>query len=283
MADTFSKSAVAGLASRMPVADRRVADAISRARQTQVASAANQSFIAGSNPALGGASPTAGAVSQAGAGVAAQAGQMAAQGAQANRATEQAAGQAAVAGQAQQAQTTAADMMSGLRVQQDASEDRLAKLNIGLKQQLVDDRIKFSRDQDGRMVANTQQLADLAVIKAKDQAELQKYKQVMDQATQKHIALLRIMHSKMKQQLENKTSKEIQELEQGTQVDLYRAMKDLESEIEAKEAEMANRSMQMGALGGVLGGVVGFFAGGPAGAAKGAQTGHGVGSAAAYS
>lgn len=275
--DTSSaKQAVAGLAGRMPVANRRAADAIERERQKNISAMTGAAYNAG------GPGVTSGDVSAAGAGMAAQAGQAQVAAAKGQQELAGAAGQTAISGMGRDLQNQSTEAGLGLAAQQRSSEDRLANLNMDLKRQLVDDRMSFQKDQNGRLVANTQQMADLAVVKAKDQAELMKYRQTMDQATRKHVALLKTMYSKMQQELQSKTSKEIQDMEQETKVNLQQAMADLQGQIQARETEMANRSMQSGAVGGILGAVGGGILGGPEGMKGGAKGGQALGSASSY-
>lgn len=270
------RKAVADLAGRMPVANRRVADAVERARQTQIASYGGAAYNTG-------AQVSAGQVAAAGAGVTQQAGAQAAQGAAKNQETIAApAGQAALQGMQQGVANQASEAGIGLSQQQRSAEDRLASLDAGMKRDLIDARMAFGRDENGRMVANTQQLADLAVVKARDATDLQRYKQTMDQATRKKISLLKTMYQKMEQELQNRTSKEIQDLEQSTKINIKSAMQDLQNQIGDRENELANRSMQYGAIAGLLGMVGGGVMGGPAGAAAGGSAGQKVGSGAAY-
>lgn len=270
------RKAVADLAGRMPVANRRVADAVERARQTQLASYGGAAYNAQ-------APVSASQVSAAGAGVTQSAGTAAAQGAAKNQETIAApAAAAALQGMQQGVANEASEASIGTSMQQRSAEDRLASLDAGLKRELIDRRMAFGRDENGRMVANTQQLADLAVVKAKSATDLQKYKQIMDQSTRKKISLLKTMYQKMEQELSSRTSQEIQDLEQSTKVNIKQAMGDLQGQIGEREAELANRSMQYGAIAGLIGMVGGGIAAGPAGASAGGGAGQKIGAGAAY-
>lgn len=273
--DTTARAGIAGLAGRMPVANQRVQDAIARQQQQNIAKLAGGAYTAG-------AQVTPGAVSAGGAQIAQAAGQQAVAGQQAGQQMAAAGAGAALTGMGQQAANATTEAGLGTASMQRDVETRMSDLSIGLKKQLVDDRMAFGRDENGRQVMDTQQMADFAVTKAKDSTDLQRYQQIMDQATKKHIQMLRAMQAQFQQTLQSKTSKEIQDMEQQTGVDLYRATKDLGLQIQARETELANRSMQYGAAGGLIGMAIGAVAGGPGGAAAGGKAGQSVGTGATY-
>lgn len=262
------------LLGQMPIASQRGADAAARRRQQLLQTAARQTMTSGVRPSSSDISAAGASIARSGAEAAAPQVQQAQQ-------MGSAAGQAAVQGMQRSADVAAAQRTIGLAAQQRRAEDYISRLGIDARRELLDDRMRFARDENGRLLANTKQLNDLAILKAKDQVELQRLQREMDQATKKKIQLMKIQHDKFSQALSQMTSKEIQELEQRTKVDLYQAKKELEEQIRAKEAELASRQMMGAAVGALVLGTAGFFAGGPLGAAAGAQVGANVGAAGA--
>ena len=266
---TFSnkslRQGIEALGSTPPTDDGRAAQAGSLAGST----AAGEAYRTRQRPGVA-------QIAAAQAGVAGAEGAAQVKGAQERAAAETNLDKLALQSQAAAQEARASSMGIGLSQEQRSVEDRLANLSMSLKRQLVDDQMKFARDENGRTVFNTRQQADLAVTIAKDAEELATYQQIMDQASKKKISMLQHMHNKLKQTLQNGTSEELRELEQLYKVDIYRAEKEVADQIAAAKAEAANKSAMWGGLLGVVGAVAGA-SGGPTGVTTGATIGAGLG------
>lgn len=161
------------------------------------------------------------------------------------------------------------------------NDAKLSAMSLDARRELLDGRVQLAKNRAGQIVLNTSQQVDLAASVAQNSEDLKDFAQTQDQATSKHIQQLKFMYQKLEQELANKTTTQIQEMQQQMNIDLKQAKQDLQLEINRRDAEQANRAMQYGAGLGVLGGVLGAYFGGPQGAQAGAGAGYAAGGAAA--
>jgi len=168
-------------------------------------------------------------------------------------------------------------------VKQREAEEKLFNLNSSLKSQLYDETMKFQRDELGRTSFNERQLADWAVMKARNEEDLMKYEQIASEAIQKKQMLMEQAWKVLEQDLQATWQRAEQEGDQALQIELRK----MKQAYEKKRREAANRAAASGALwsgiGGALGaigaGTAGFFASGGNVAVAGlaAQSGYTVG------
>ena len=127
--------------------------------------------------------------------------------------------------------------------------NKLNKLDNRLKTQLLDDQLKFNKDQAGQTLLNTRQLADWAVTKAKSKEEYLNYAQQAKQMYEKDIMLHEAAYNKLKQALELGYIKKGQKLDIETKLRLKKAKLKIEKQIRDKKNKAKNK-MSMWAAGG---------------------------------
>jgi hypothetical protein len=155
------------------------------------------------------------------------------------------------------------------------AEESLNSLGADLKQKLFDRQMQFEKDEAGRALFNTTQLADWAVQKSKNAEEYKNKVQKMDQAHKMTLHAMEITQKKIEQQLEFEMRKKIQDRDQATLERLARYKQQLRLEYEKKVAKYKNEQAQWQAGGMVVGAIIGTMAGGntAAGAAIGGSAG----------
>ncbi len=159
----------------------------------------------------------------------------------------------------------------------------LSNLNMNLSNKLLDSQLQFQRDATGRAVLNEQQLLDYAVVKAKNQQDLENYKQTVEQSWLKKQQMLKAAHAKIVQSLESGYMSEQQQLNNEQTKQLAEAKVAVEREMRESQIRAANQQAKLNAgasiLTSIAGGVIGGLVAGPAGAAAGASVGGSVGPA----
>lgn len=141
--------------------------------------------------------------------------------------------------------------------------NKLNKLDNRLKTQLLDDQLKFQKDQAGQTLLNTRQLADWAVTKAKSKEEYLNYAQQAQQMYQKDIMLHEAAYNKLRQALELGYIKKGQKLDIETKLRLKKAKAAIEKQIRDKKNKAKNKMSMWSAGGKILGGVAaGIYSGG---------------------
>lgn len=264
---------IQGLANALPVANQQTQQQLDAARQIQMQQAIK-------------AIPTSG-VSQ----VQPAAQQLAVQGAQQQAAQQLQAqqtaqnqqtqlGQMALQAQGMENRQTLADKELANRKELAQSSQRLAQLDMKLKNEMLDKQNQFTVNQAGQTLLNEQQLIDFATLKAKNDVELNKYRQISEQASQRKIYLLQQANKVIQRELGQKFQTEQTALNNALQVELAKAQQALNDKIAKEQAEAANTQAKWQAGGTILGAAAGFAIGGPAGAAAGAAVGGGLGSVA---
>jgi hypothetical protein len=157
---------------------------------------------------------------------------------------------------------------------------QLSRLDMRLKNELLDKQLEFRTSQAGQALLNESQLQDFAILKAKDDIELNKYQQLASEATQKKMYMLQVANDKLKQVLNQGYLREGQELTQAMKRDITAQQVALEQKIQRERNAAANRQSMWQVGGMIVGGAIGAVAGGPAGAMAGASVGGGLGSVA---
>ena len=152
--------------------------------------------------------------------------------------------------------------------------NKLNKLDNRLKTQLLDDQLKFNKDQAGQTLLNTRQLADWAVTKAKSKEEYLNYAQQAKQMYEKDIMLHEAAYNKLKQALELGYIKKGQKLDIETKLRLKKAKLKIEKQIKDKKNKAKNKMSMWSTGGKILGGVAaGIYSGGNPLAIKGGMAG----------
>jgi hypothetical protein len=162
-------------------------------------------------------------------------------------------------------------------------ENRLASLSTDAKNKILDKQLEFKRDQNNQTYLNERQLADWAIMNAKNEQEFLSYQQQMEQASQRKIQTLEAAYKKIKQTLEHGYIGNKQQMDNDTKLRMKQAANALEEKIQKEYSDFAVRKAMFSAGGAVVGAVVGGYlsGGNPAGAAGGAAVGSGLGTAAA--
>lgn len=255
------------LSRRMPVTNQRLASQQKAARDLQLQQAVSQ---APQGAGLRTAQAVGGQMAQV-------AGQQ-----QAQRDLQQRQGAQQVAGLVQQQRgAQAAEQLGRQQLatqrEQVSTAERLGRLNMNLKNQLVDQQMQFQRDQSGRQYLNDRQLIDYAKSQAQSQEELANYRQATEQATKRKLQMLEAANKKIAQEIEQASRGRQSEEKQKYKEELLRRKKFIADKIESDRREAAAKAQMWGMAGGIIGGVVGAYAGGPQGAMAGYSAGQGVG------
>ena len=226
-----------------------------------------------------GAKTTAGQVQQVGA-------QQAAQKAQA---TQGAAGQALSTGLgAQQAQLGEQALGQQGQLQQqklaldkerDELDLQLSETSHQLKATLIDKEQQIFTDALGRTRFTERQLMDWSVTKARSEADLRKYANKLNQATQLKQQMLKSAHEAIVHELKNRAQLKEQRANDAQTLELAKLKAALEKKMAKEKAKRAGRASMVTGILTVAGAVVGGIYGGPAGASAGAAVGGGVGTA----
>jgi hypothetical protein len=157
------------------------------------------------------------------------------------------------------------------------NEQRLFNLSATLKAELYDNQMKFQKDELGRTLLNERQLADWAIMRAKNEEDLQKYEQITQQTLQKKEMLLNHAWKMLEQQLESQFARAEQEKDFEQKKMLYQMKKEFEEKKRRMLAEEAGKAALWKTGGAIVGGVIGAYFGGPAGAMAGASAGSAAG------
>lgn len=256
------------LSAGMPVANQQVAQGLQQAQTTQM-----QAAIGAAKPGMG-----IQAAQQMGGQVAAQRGQIQQQ---AQQQTQQQAGQIAQVGLGQQAVQNQAQLgrqESALSGRQRQQAQQLNALDNRMKSELLDKQLSFAKDENGRTLLNSRQLADVAILNAKNAEEFANYKQQATQVQQRKLQAMQFGYDKLRQLLETGVDANGRRLDQATKLQIQEITKNAEKMIRDEQARIANNTAMWGAAGTIAGAVIGGIAGGPQGAQAGASAGSAGGS-----
>lgn len=255
------------LAQNVPGANERVSQGLRAAQETQL-----QETIRQARPQAGPRAAQALGEQQA-----QQAGQLAIQQQQQTQQDLQRVGQMAGQEQGLQAQQRVGEAQRGLSRQARQQADQLASIDQDLKNKLLDQQLEFSRDERGRAIFNERQLADWAVMNARDEEQFKSYQQQVEQMTDRKMQMLRAAHDQLTAALRGKGRFQEQRLDNESKRRIADARRSLERKMRREAIERQNRQAMWSALGTMAGAAGGMFAGGPGGAAAGGQAGGQIG------
>lgn len=185
-----------------------------------------------------------------------------------------------------QARLEKAQQLSELRKSVNASirqqEETFANLSGNIKAQVFDDQLKFQKDELNRTQFNDRQLADWALLKAKNQVELKKYEDMMRRSIERKRIVTDMAYKTVTQALQQTWTSKEQALDQQAKEDLREIAIQAQQARARAKAKAANCAGIWSTVGTVVGGVVGAVAGGiwnfGAGSAAGAVAGATIGS-----
>ena len=160
-----------------------------------------------------------------------------------------------------------------------SNEDQLARLSLGVKKKLFDDRTKFETDEIGRTTLNSIQLADWAVVSAESAEDFKDKMQTIELAQDRKIELLKTGYSRIMAALDAEAKGTAQKMTQEAKQRMIEAQRAMKEAIRREQANKANNQMIFSTAVGIAGGVAGGIYGGPMGAAAGYSAGSGLGSA----
>lgn len=263
MADSARMQQLKKLAGAMPVANQQVANGLQQAQATQF-----QSAISQAGPAAGTATAqTAGAQ---------QAAAMAAPVVQAQEANQKQVGQVANVAQSQNAVESTQRVgakesaVSGKSLEYAA---KLAALNNKVKNDLLDQQLKFAKDERGRVMLNDRQLADVAILTAKNAEDLANYKQGVEQMNSRKLQAMETAYRQLEVAMKSGYTQDGQRLDFNTKSQIKDMMADAEKSMQDEKNRIANNTAMWGAAGTIVGSVVGGIYGGAGGAKAGGEAG----------
>ena len=262
---------LSSLAATIPVANERVAAGLQDARQVQMQSAIGQltpeqAVAPGLAQQMGGQQATAAADIQL------QSQQKTAE--QSGRAGEQ-----ALAGQQIDIKKQLATRQIALSQKNRYLTGELARVSEGAKDTLLDKQLSFARDEMGRAVWNERQLADWAIISAKNDEDFRNFEVQYNAMSERKLKMLEIASVKNKQTLKQGFDQNEQTLTQDQRLRLAKALVELEKKKAKEAAKRSNTAAIFQGAGMIVGAVAGGLAtgGSPQGIMIGAQLGGGAG------
>ena len=262
---------LSSLAATIPVANERVAAGLQDARQVQMQSAIGQltpeqAVAPGLAQQMGGQQATAAADIQL------QSQQKTAE--QSGRAGEQ-----ALAGQQIDIKKQLATRQIALSQKNRYLTGELARVSEGAKDTLLDKQLSFARDEMGRAVWNERQLADWAIISAKNDEDFRNFEVQYNAMSERKLKMLEIASVKIKQTLKQGFDQNEQTLTQDQRLRLAKALVELEKKKAKEAAKRSNTAAIFQGAGMIVGAVAGGLAtgGSPQGIMIGAQLGGGAG------
>ena len=271
MADTTRMKALQKLSGQMPVASQSTAQGLQSARDIQF----RQSI--GTAPQGAGV----GAARQLGTQNAAASGQQTIAQAQQGLQNQQNLGQLALGEQQMQQTGQIAGQELSLEQHREKLASKLASISEEATRKVFDSRMEFQVDEMNRTHFNERQLADFAVMQARNKEDLAKWEQESHHAHKRKIQLLETMHKKVLAAMQEEFAKSEQSKSQD-QIQLLKQMeKDMAEKIRKEKQEAANKGGMWSAAGTVVGTVIGAYVGGPAGASAGGKIGGAAGEAGA--
>lgn len=154
----------------------------------------------------------------------------------------------------------------------------LSSLGSDVKEQIFDSRLQFERDETGRKFSNERQLADYAILTAKNEADLRAKADIMQLMSQREIQLMGAAEAKVRESLRASYADRGRELSQTSKEYVLNIANEAEKKIKKKKAAAANRSAIITGVFQVAGAVIGAVYTGGTGAGVGAAAGFAVGS-----
>lgn len=190
---------------------------------------------------------------QLGAQQARQAGDIQLKAAQQTQAQTQVLGQEALAEQARAKRGRGFELTVALNQQQRQAANRLNRIDIQLKNNLLDQQLQFKQTQAGQALFNERQLADWAIAKAQSQEEYANYAQAATQMYQRELQILETANKKLEQILKQNYIKENKPLDREMRRQLTEQKAALELSIKKKENAAKNRISMWQVGGQILG------------------------------
>ena len=128
----------------------------------------------------------------------------------------------------------------------------LAKLGLDIKEKILDSRLAFELEDGKRKLANERQLADYAIASAKNQQELEKKAQVMQQVSHRKIKMMEILNNRLQTELEREAALGEQKLSQEHKKKLAQLIAENKRRMEREKADAANRAALFKTAGTIL-------------------------------
>ena len=167
---------------------------------------------------------------------------------------------------------------NGLSQENQQLTDKLASLNLGVKQELIDKQTQFAQDEMGRTLFTDRQLMDYQLQSAKSQQDLAAYETLVQDASQKRTAMLKQSYAVINQAMTQSSDSANQLMNEQQKQQLLAAQQAIQLKMKQEAAQQKARAAMFQAGGAIVGGIIGTVAGGQtiAGAAIGAGVGTAV-------
>lgn len=155
--------------------------------------------------------------------------------------------------------------------------NKLAKLDLKLKNELLDKVYEFEKDSAFRTVFKEKQLADYKLYTAKSEIELKKYEENVRQLSKRKTAILKAAHERVQREISNMSRRSLNQYEQNFLIQLEVAQKELAERLQKEANKKAARAAVISAVTTLVGAGIGAYVGD---GAKGAEAGAKIGGAA---
>lgn len=266
MAETPRMQALRGLAGSFPAANDRIAQGQQQARQLQMQQAISRGPVGKQ------------AAQQLGAASAQQSAGIQAEAAKREQGQNIQVGQMGLAeqGRQQRAQIFGQEM-AGKKYQNELQQ-RLFNQNREASEKMLDDRLNFQKDEMGRNRMNERQLADFAILQAKDSEKLKDLAQYSQQLHDRKMQMMKTVYDRLNEKLEQEYKKSEQDKDQELMKTLSQMKTAYQKKMAEDQADAANKAQMWGILGGMAGIAAGSV-GGPMGMAAGYGAGSSIGTA----
>ena len=178
------------------------------------------------------------------------------------------------------------DMDNRLQLMTVRQREQLTRLGADVRDKILDSRLKFERDDQGRKFSNWRQMADWELANAKTEVAFKDKLREMTQLQERKVQMLEMSERKIMEVIKRGWISAEQQLDNEQKAKLASMAAQMREKIEREKAEARNRaSLITGAFtigGAIIGGWLGSYAGATApGAMAGAGVGQGVGMMAA--
>jgi hypothetical protein len=223
--------ALQNLQNQLPVASQRVAQGIQTARDIQLQQAVAKAPVGAA---------TAPAAQQTAAAATEQAGQQQVEAAKQMVQQAGQVGQLQLGEQQMGAQQQVAQAQQAARQQEINNAERLGRLDMSAKKELIDSQLQFQKDEAGRTLFNQRQLVDYAAQNARSEEDYKNYAQQADQLNKRKLQTMDTAYKIIEEDLSQRFRVAEQRKDQAAQQQIMEIRAEIERQKQRAAARAAN-------------------------------------------
>jgi hypothetical protein len=156
----------------------------------------------------------------------------------------------------QESEIEAEDMLSRYNIDQDnrlqmatiQQRRDLANLGNDIKDQIIDSRLRFEKDERGRKFSNERQLRDYAISNARSEQDLRSELDSMQRDTERYILTMEFAEKRMTQILNQGYLSQKGDLDRQSILKIQQIKKELQDKLNKKKRDAANQRMIVGGV-----------------------------------